>query len=122
VEAKPPEFPAFITSKAQFSFLSKKLIALIMQCLQKNAYSRPTADQLVKCCGKLCYPNNERFTGYVREIKPHGAWGFIFDGQRDVFFHKDSVYGDRPNENDQVWFSKYSGGGAWRAHPVVCLK
>jgi eukaryotic-like serine/threonine-protein kinase len=121
VDAKPPEFPPFITKNSQFSFLANELIALILKCLQKDASDRPTADQLVEHCGKLCYPSNERFTSYVREIKPHGAWGFIFDGQKDIFFHMDSVYGDRPRENDQVWFSKYVGGGAWRAHPVVCL-
>lgn len=121
VEAKPQEIPSFVTKNTQFDILSKELIDLILQCLQKEASSRPTADQLVEHCGKLCYPNNQRFTGYVREIR-HNSWGFINDGQEDVFFHMDSVYGDRPNENDHVWFSKYVGGGAWRAHPVVCLK
>jgi eukaryotic-like serine/threonine-protein kinase len=121
VEAKPPEFPTFITNNAQFSFLANELIALILQCLQKDAASRPTADKLVECCGKLCYPNSERFTGYVREIK-YSSWGFIFDGQEGVFFRMNSVYGVKPSVSDQVWFSKYMGGGAWRAHPVVCLK
>jgi eukaryotic-like serine/threonine-protein kinase len=121
LEAKPPEFPPYVTNNAQFSFLSKELITLILQCLQKEASARPTADKLVENCGRLCYPNNERFTGYVREIK-YNAWGFIYDGNEDVFFHMDSVYGTRPNLNDLVWFSKYIGGGAWRAHPVVCLK
>lgn len=121
VEAKPPEFPLYVTNNAQFSFLANELIALILKCLQKEASARPTADKLVENCGMLCYPNNERFTGYVREIK-YNSWGFINDGREDVFFHMDSVYGDRPNENDHVWFSKYVGGGAWRAHPVVCLK
>jgi eukaryotic-like serine/threonine-protein kinase len=120
VEAKPPEFPSFITDNAQFSFLSKQLIVLIMHCLQKDASSRPTADELVEHCGKLCYPNNERFSGSVRDIK-HNAWGFIYDGHEDVFFHLNSVYGNKPNIGDKVWFSKFSGGGAWRAHPVVCI-
>lgn len=121
VEANPPEFPDFITSNAQFSFLSKELISLILQCLQKDASSRPTADQLVESCGKLCYPNNERILGTVRNIK-HNAFGFIFDGQKDIFFHLDSVYGDKPKIGDKVWFSKFIGAPGWRAHPVVCLK
>lgn len=121
VEAEPPEFPPFITSNVQFSFLSKELINLILKCLQKDTSNRPTADQLVEYCGKLCYPNNQRFSGYVKTIK-HGAWGFISTDQEDVFFHLESVYGSRPSEGDRVWFSKFSGGGAWRAHPVICLK
>lgn len=121
VEAQPPEFPHFIISNAQFSFLSKELISLILKCLQKDASSRPTADQLVECCGKLCYPNNERLSGVVTSIK-YNAWGFISDGREDVFFHLDSVYGDKPNVGDNVWFSKFRGDPGWRAHPVVCLK
>lgn len=121
IEAIPPKFPSFITNKAQFSYLSKELIEIILSCLQKDAATRPTADQLVERCGTLCYPTTERHVGIVREIR-HNSWGFISNAGRDVFFHLDSVYGDRPNEGDQVWFSKFSGGGACRAHPVVCLK
>ncbi|MGZ3763005.1 MAG: protein kinase domain-containing protein, partial [Mucilaginibacter sp.] len=121
VQAKSPVFPPFITNNAQFAYLSKELITLILQCLQKDASARPTADQLVEYCGQLCYPNNERFLSSVKSIK-FNAFGFIYDGPEDVFFHMNSVYGDRPSEGDQVWFSKFIGGGAWRAHPVVCLK
>ena len=121
VEAKPPEFPSFITSNAQFSFLSQELIALILQCLQKDVSFRPSPDQLVESCGKLCYPINERFTGIVRNIK-WNAWGFISDGQEDVFFNLVSVYGEKPKEGDKVWFSKFPGDPSWRAHPVICLR
>lgn len=121
VEANPPEFPLFIKANPQFSFLAEQLIEDILSCLQKDTASRPTADQLVERCGKLCYPNNERFFGNVKTIK-FGAWGFISTDQEDVFFHFDSVYGNRPNVGDRVWFSKFHGGGAWRAHPIVCLK
>jgi eukaryotic-like serine/threonine-protein kinase len=121
VEAKPPEFPSFITNNAQFSFLANELIVLILQCLQKNASARPTADQLVEYCGKLCYPTNERFTGIVNTIN-HNAMGFISNTPEDVFFNLDSVYGNKPNVGDQVWYSKFPGSPRWRAHPVVCLK
>lgn len=120
MEAIAPDFPSFITNNAQFSSLSQELIDLILKCLQKEAASRPTADQLVELCGKLCYPNNKRFTGTVSKID-YGAYGFINDGQQDVFFHMDSVYGDRPKVGDKVWFSKFIGDPYWRAHPVVCL-
>ena len=121
VEAVPPEFPSFITNNAQFSFLSKELIFLILQCLQKDASSRPTADQLVQHCGKLCYPINERFTGIVNTIN-YNAMGFISNTPKDVFFNLGSVYGDKPNVGDRVWYSKFPGSPRWRAHPVVCLK
>jgi eukaryotic-like serine/threonine-protein kinase len=121
VEAKPPTFPAFVTHNVQFSHLSNELIALILRCLQKDTLLRPTADELVEDCGNLCYPKNERFTGTIKNVQ-HNAWGFISNGEGDVFFHLDSVYGDKPKAGDKVWFSKFIGEPQWRAHPVVCLK
>ena len=121
IEAIPPIFPTFITNKAQFSYLSIELIRLILSCLQKDAASRPTADQLVEHCGTLCYPTTERHVGTVREIK-YNAWGFISNENPDVFFNLASVYGENPVAGNSVWFSKYPGEPNWRAHPVVCLK
>ena len=117
-EAKPPAFPTFMTSNPQFSSLSNELIKIILQCLQKDPSVRPTADALVEQCGNLCYPVEFRYIGIVREIR-HNAWGFITVDGRDVFFHMDSVYGDRPKQGDSVMLSKFRGGGASRALPVV---
>jgi serine/threonine-protein kinase len=121
LEAKPPEFPTFLTSNAQFAPLSNQLIQIVLQCLQKEPSARPTADALVEQCGTLCYPVETRCIGTVRDIL-HGSWGFIDVEGEDVFFHLDCVYGDRPQSGDNVMLSKFRGGGAWRALPVVKLQ
>lgn len=120
LEAKPPVFPTFMTSNAQFAPLSNQLIQIVLQCMQKDPSARPTADALVEQCGNLCYPIEPRCIGILREIR-HGSWGFIVVGGEDVFFHLACVYGDRPKPGDKVMLSKFRGGGAWRALPVVKL-
>ena len=119
-KAKPPEFRPFLTSKPQFAPLADKLIRLVLQCLQKDPSSRPSADALVSQCGDLCYPIESRVFGTVKEIL-YNAWGFINVAGEDVFFHVDCVYGDQPTVGDRVMLCKFQGGGAWRAHPVVKL-
>lgn len=119
-EARPPKFPGFLTANAQFAPLSNQLIQIVLQCMQKDPHSRPTADALVAKCGDLCYPVESRLIGTVREIL-HDAWGFIDVTGEHVFFHFACVYGDRPAEGDNVMLSKFQGGGASRAHPVVKL-
>jgi serine/threonine-protein kinase len=121
MDAQQPNFPPFLTSNAQFSALSSNIMDIIVKCLKKNPLERPTADTLVEDCGKLCYPTVPRCVGLVREIR-HKAWGFIQVVKQDVFFHMKSVYGERPSIGDAVMLSKFPGGGAWRAHPVVKLK
>ncbi len=120
-EAKPPEFPPFLMSNAQFAPLSNQLIQIVLQCLQKNQSLRPSADALVEQCGNFCYPIEPRYIGTVREIR-YGAWGFIVVEGEDIFFHMDCVYGEKPNEGDTVMLSKFRGGGACRALPVVKLQ
>lgn len=119
-EAKPLEFPKFLTSNAQFAPLSNQLIKLVLQCLQIDPSARPTADTLVELCGNLCYPVENRCIGTVREIR-YQAWGFIDVKGEDIFFHRNSVYGDMPESGDKVMLSKFHGGGACRALPVVKL-
>lgn len=118
VKADPPVFPDFIESSTQFSPLAIELKEIILNCLQKNPNSRPTADGLVEQCSHLCYPIADRYVGQVKLIK-YQSWGFIDSDGEDVFFHLDSVYGQRPNVGDSVVYSKFVGGGAWRAHPVI---
>lgn len=121
MEAAAPQFPTFVSSNAQFAPLSKSIADLIVKCLAKDPQKRPTADQLVGHCSQLYYPIVERHTGTVRDIK-YKAWGFINVDGADVFFNFDSVYGTRPVLNDRVMLSKFPGGGAHRAHPVVKLR
>jgi serine/threonine-protein kinase len=121
LEAKPPEFPDFLTSNRQFAPLAKQLKDIILQCMQKDPSSRPNADELVRLTSDLCYPISERFEGSVREIR-YNAWGFIATTGNNVFFHLSSVYGARPPEGARVLFSKYRGGGAERAHPVILVQ
>ncbi len=122
IEAKFPIPPAFITNNAQFSHLSNQLIEIIRLCLQKDAESRPTADQLIDHCAKFCYPTCDRFVGVVKTIK-YNSWGLITHESEDVFFHMDSVYGVvRPALGSKVCFSKFPGEPSWRAHPVVCMQ
>lgn len=115
-----PEFPPFITNNAQFAPLASSLISIILECLTSDPDNRPTADDLVEKCSTLCYPTGERYIAKIKVIY-HNSYGFIDDSGTDVFFHFNSVYGGRPVVGDTVMFSKFTGGGAWRAHPVVKL-
>ncbi len=124
VEAKPPIFPDFLMHKEQFVPLVESLQKLIGLCLQKDPLKRPSADTLVTECGKLCYPIRVRYVGTVNRLLYNGSCGFISSSKGDVFFHQDSVYGRnlKVSINDQVLFSKFRGGGASRAHPVVRME
>lgn len=120
LEAKPPVFPNFLTSNPQFSALSRQIIDIVLKCLIREPGRRPASDEIVRLCGNLCYPAAVRHFGRIRTIR-YRAWGFIYTQEGDVFFHMASVYGERPAEGDRVMLSKYPGGGASRAHPVVKL-
>jgi serine/threonine-protein kinase len=121
IEAKTPKYPEYITSKAQFKELSIRLIDVINSCLQKSPDNRPTADELVNMCGNFCYPISKREFGVIDSYH-HNSWGFISKGYKpNVFFHKNSVYGELPSVGDRVMFSEFDGGGSNRAYPVICL-
>ena len=122
VEGKYDPFPAFVTSNPQFMHLSTELISLIESCLNVDVNKRPNADDLVQRCSFLCYQVSERHIGTIKNIN-HNRWGFISaPNQDDVFYHIDSIYGQRPCVGETVMFSKYSGGGADRALPIVRLR
>jgi serine/threonine-protein kinase len=120
VAAELPEVPGFVTSNPQFSPLARKILDIAFSCLRKNPSERPTADQLSAECSTLCYTSAPRHRGIVHDFR-YNAWGFIRSSVDDIFFHKECVYGPIPNIGDKVIFSRYSGGGADRALPVVKL-
>lgn len=117
------EIPRFVTSNPQFCYLSDELISIIKSCLTVDENERPTADEIVQRCGALCYPISERNFGTMRNIN-YNSWGFITQEATftDVFYHIKCIYGTKPNIGEKVMFSKYNGGGADRALPVVRLK
>lgn len=117
----PIDTPNFVLSKSQFRPLSEELIKIASSCLQSDPANRPTADQLVEKCDTLCYTVSDRQIGSIKSYK-HNAWGFISTASDDVFFHKDSVFGELPKVNESVVFSCYDGGQAPRALPVLKLK
>jgi serine/threonine-protein kinase len=94
---------------------------LIFNCLQKDPAMRPSADDMVIKCEKLCYPNVERRVGNIDNFK--GQYGFIIDevGQT-IFFHMDSVYGPKPQVGNKVCFSAFPGNPRPRAHPVILMQ
>lgn len=117
VEIEPA--PSFLNSSPQFSPLARELLSIALSCLKKSQDERPTADELVQKCSQLCYAVAPRFEGTINNFL-HNSWGFISQEENNVFFHKESVYG--PNQiikGASVSFSKYNGGGAFRAHPVL---
>jgi eukaryotic-like serine/threonine-protein kinase len=122
MEAKTPSLPIEISTNPQMAPLGGEIFDIVLSCLRKNPKDRPTSDNLVSSCERLCYSIAEREVGTVRiMMKP--TWGFIMDGAgRDVFFNVASVYGRRPRADECVSFARFSGGGADRAHPVIALQ
>jgi serine/threonine-protein kinase len=122
ISADYDEIPSFVNSNPQFGHLSDKLVTLIKKCLTLNPKDRPTADELVVQCGLFCYPISERYFGTMKTPN-NSNWGFISeDSIGDVFYHVNCIYGSRPQPGERVMMSKYSGGGADRALPVVRMK
>ncbi len=115
-----PDPPAFLVANPQFSPLAKEILEIAFSCLKKDPSDRPTADQLVETCSKLCYTSSPRHHGVVSDFR-HGAWGFIRTSDCSVFYHRECVYGPIPKIGDPVLFASYHGGGSDRALPVVKL-
>lgn len=118
----PPTFPTPISIKPQFGPSTAEVRAVIEACLKSDPKERPSSTELAVRCSGLCYATDSRLIGTVARLR-YGAWGFIKqDSGPEVFFHVESVYGQAVNEGDRVLFSKYRGGGAWRAFPVIKLR
>lgn len=118
--AELPPLPGMIKSRAQFRPTGEELYKLLTACLHRDPGDRPSADELVSGCEKLCYPNAPREFGMVRKFD-NGFWGFIAaDRGNDVFFHIQSIFGDQKLKvGDRVWFARHAGGGSDRAFPLV---
>lgn len=117
----PSVIPVFVLANPQFSPLANDLLSIALACMNKDSAARPTADDLVMSCGRLCYARSARTEGVISEFN-YKAWGYINSNRPRVFFHRSSVYGPKPIvDGSKVLFSSYSGGGADRAHPVVIV-
>ena len=118
-----PVKPSYIDRSIQFQSLGNELYSLIIQCLSIKPEDRPTADELVENCEKLCYPVVERKTGKCIKLHQQWNWGHIqSDEGQTIFFHFDSIYGDKPVIGSRVCFSAFPGSPYDRAHPVILIK
>jgi eukaryotic-like serine/threonine-protein kinase len=123
LEDPAPQKPRFIDEKIQFQSLGNELYALILECLDKNPTNRPTADDLVQRCEDLCYPVVERQIGICSDLHPSWSWGKILSNNGEtIFFHFDSVYGNKPTLGSRVCFSAFPGSPHQRAHPVIVIQ
>ncbi|MDJ0507736.1 MAG: serine/threonine-protein kinase [Crocosphaera sp.] len=122
--AKTPSKPTYIDKNIQFQSLGNELYQLIIKCLQKKSDDRPTAQELVQLCEKLCYPIVKRQTGTCGYLHPKYNWGSIEsdDKKQKIFFHFDSVYGNKPTVGSRVCFSQFPGSPYPRAHPVILIQ
>jgi serine/threonine-protein kinase len=124
VAALLPAQPALFAAKHQFQPLTGGLWNIVTTCLQKDPAKRPLADALVEMCAKLCYSTAERHLGTIDSYgKRGGKWGFIAsDDGKQVFFHRDSFYGDTVTLGARVSFARFPGVPQNRAFPVLPIK
>jgi eukaryotic-like serine/threonine-protein kinase len=123
LEAKPPSCPRGIGEKLQFQPLGNELYTIILECLDKNPENRPTSDILVQKCEELCYPVVERKIGTCNYLHPIWNWGkIISDDGEAIFFHFESIYGNKPTVGGKVCFSAFPGSPDQRAHPVIAIQ
>lgn len=114
--------PDPVLDKPQFRGLVSEVMALLKASMNSDAASRPTADQLVAECTKLCYPPSARRPGTLEQV-PYGTWGRVAaDDGEAVFFHPDSLYGAPLQVGDRVCFAAFVGSPHPRAHPIVKLR
>jgi len=121
-EAALPPKPEYINENLQFKSIGEAIYEIILSCLKKDPSLRPTADELVRNCESLCYSTVERKQGRVQNLTRSNQ-GFIRseDGS-EVFFHFDSVYGEKPVVGSKVSFAQFIGNPRDRAHPVVVMR
>lgn len=124
IEAKEPARPRFFARRSQFRQLENEVWQIITECLQKDPVKRPRADELVAKCARLCYSDAPRVFGTIKSFKrAKGANGFIrCDSGEDIFFHEESVYGEKPKEGMRVCLSSFPGHPRRRAFPVLTCR
>ena len=120
MKAKLPSLPSSLQSNRQFAYLRKEIYEVIQQCLKLDSNERPSADDVVGLCERLCYTFDDREFGRIASFR-YGKHGFIqADDGENAFFHIDSVYGvSSVSVGQRVWFSRYPGSPCDRAFPVV---
>lgn len=124
LDAKVPDKPKLFAQKRKFRPLTDEMWEIISVCLSRDPAGRPTADELVERCDRLCYSLALRGVGKVSSFRiKTGHWGFIAtDEMGDVFFHADSFYGRRPKVDQRVSYAAFPGSPSPRAFPVLPLK
>jgi serine/threonine protein kinase len=124
IDAAPPAVPAIFAKKTQFEPLIPELWALVLSCLMKLPEARPTADQLVAACSRLCYSHSSRRTGKILNFgEGPGRWGWIRrDDGVSIFFHEHGYYGEKPTQGVRVNFASFPGAPGRRTFPVLPIK
>jgi eukaryotic-like serine/threonine-protein kinase len=74
-------------------------------------------------CEQLCYSLAEREFATVK-IYSKPSYGFTAPlTGKDIFFHNDSIYGERRFKiGDMVWFARHAGGGSDQAFPLLKVR
>jgi eukaryotic-like serine/threonine-protein kinase len=124
LDAVLPPKPGLFGIKLQFQPLSDGLWSIVTACLNKDSKKRPTADELVQMCAKLCYSDAPRHTGTIADFGTgRGQFGKIDgDGMGPAFFHSESYYGDKITAGRKVNFASFPGFPRPRAFPILQLK
>ena len=124
LEAQLPDKPTLFERRSKFRPLTEEMWETISACLSRVPADRPTADELVERCDRLCYSLALRGVGVVTNFGIKSSrWGFIStDELAHVFFHADSFYGGRPKNGQRVSYAAFPGLPSPRAFPVLPLR
>lgn len=126
------EAPDWFGKHQETEQLESELWKIILDCLQVQPPSRPTADQIVQRCEALCYAASARKTGvivtyplkYASGGTAKGGFIELSENGKSAFFHRSDFYGDgtAPKVGQRVSFSISAGKPGPRCSPVLLLK
>jgi serine/threonine protein kinase len=121
VSGNLPLVPDAFSFRHQFSPVRLELWEIIKDCLKMDPLARPNASQLVERMSNMCYSTFPRKIGLIQNYasSEYGEYGFIQSSSGNIFFHKDSFFGDKIKVGQLVYFSDYAGFPKNRAHPVL---